>query len=84
MKLDPDLIQTALDAERYPPILTPDQVADLFQVSRATVYRWSSEDRFPGVVRRRRPLRFWRDGLIEQFFRGNQTGKGWRQPQRRR
>jgi len=73
MTVTKDEIRSAIDGERYPPILTPHQVAELFGVSLASVYRWSSEERFSGCVRRGRPLRFWRDGLIEQFFSVNRA-----------
>ena len=68
MKLTRDEISASIDGDRYPPILTPKQAAELLQVSLPTIYRWSSEDRYSLAIRRGRPLRIWRDRLIEQFF----------------
>jgi len=64
----PDEIHAAIDAERFPPVMTPDQAADLLQVSKHTVYRYVSDGRLKRSVRRGRPLRFWRDRLISEFF----------------
>lgn len=61
-------IASSIDTEKYPPILTPSQAADLLQVSRYTVYRWSSEGRYKNATRRGKPLRFFRDRLIQAFF----------------
>ncbi|MFN3165778.1 MAG: helix-turn-helix domain-containing protein [Phycisphaeraceae bacterium] len=61
-------IRSSVNPDRFPPILTPDQVAELLQVSRHTVYRWSSEGRFKHAIRRGRPLRFFRDRLVQAFF----------------
>jgi predicted DNA-binding transcriptional regulator AlpA len=61
-------IQSAVDATTYPPILDVHQAAALLQVSIHTVYRAVSEGRFKTAVRRGKPLRFWRDRLIAEFF----------------
>lgn len=63
-------IHASLDPDRFPPILTPDQTAELFQISKATVYRWSSEGRYKQAIRRGKPLRILRDRLIQAYFQG--------------
>ncbi|MCB9848524.1 MAG: helix-turn-helix domain-containing protein [Phycisphaeraceae bacterium] len=76
MKFSREEIREAIDADRFPPILTPDQAAALLQVSKSTIYRWVSEDRCcKRSVRRGNPLRFWRDGLVEWFFSGRSRRK---------
>ena len=84
MQLATDEIQQAIDRDRFPAVLTPKQAAELFQVSLATIYRWSSEERFSGSVRRGRPLRFWRDRMVEQFFSGDSGRSGLRPRHRQR
>lgn len=54
----------------YPPILTPDQAARLLQISKSTLYHHVSRGRYRGAVRRGHPLRFHRDLLVREFFRG--------------
>ena len=73
MPITPDEIALAVDPQQYPPILTPDQAAALLQVSRCTVYRWSSEGRYKSAIRRGRPLRFFRDRLVQAFFAEGQN-----------
>lgn len=62
-------ILAAIDPAVFPPILTVHQVAALLQLSPHTVYGAVSEGRFKTSVRRGKPLRFWRDRVIQEFFR---------------
>lgn len=68
MDLTPEEIALSLDPREYPPILNPDQAARLLQIEKSTLYRWVSERRLKAAVRRGRPLRFWRDRLINEFM----------------
>lgn len=77
MKLTPEEIRGMVDVERFGPVLTVDDVAALLKVSVATVYRWSSENRFSGAVRRGKPLRFLRDRLLQAFFSENPPRKSF-------
>ena len=64
-------------ADRFPPLLTVDQVADLFQVPKQTVYAWSSQGRLDGCARRAgRHLRVNRDRLIQLYSEGKLYGNG--------
>jgi excisionase family DNA binding protein len=57
--------------EKYPPVLSPDQLASLLGYSRSTVYFWVAEGRFDGAFRKRgKQMRFWRDRALERFFNG--------------
>jgi hypothetical protein len=54
-------------ADRFPPILTADQAAELLQVPKATIYAWSSRKLLRGCGRRvGKRLLFFRDRLIVQ------------------
>jgi excisionase family DNA binding protein len=54
---------------RFPPILGVDQVAQLLQVSKATVYDWSSRGLLKGCCSRvGKHLRFFRDRLLLRVF----------------
>ncbi len=56
-------------AAKFPPILTIDQVADLLQVSKATLYDWSSRGLLRGCSRKiGKRLRFFRDKLLLHVF----------------
>ena len=52
-----------------PPILTPEEAASLLRLKISTLYRHVSEGRYGGAVRRGKPLRFWRDRLVQEFMR---------------
>lgn len=52
-----------------PPILTPPEAAGLLRLKVSTLYRHVSEGRYSGAVKRGKPLRFWRDRLIQEFMR---------------
>ncbi len=59
------------EANRWPPILTVDQAAELLSVAKSTLYEWHSRGRLKGCCRRRgKHLRFLRDRLIQAFFFG--------------
>lgn len=52
-------------ADKFPPILTLEQAAELVQVPRGTVYSWRSQGLLKGCCRRvGKHLRFFRDRLI--------------------
>ncbi len=56
-------------AERFPPILTVDQVAELLSVPKATVYDWSSRGLLEGCCAKvGKHLRFVRERLIQKVF----------------
>jgi hypothetical protein len=58
-------------AEKYPPILTIAQAAELLQVPVGTLRFWRTTGRLDGCSRRYgRVLRFYRDRLIRWFFEG--------------
>lgn len=59
-------IEAALAAT--PPILTPQEAAGLLRLKISTLYRHVSEGRYGGAVRRGKPLRFWRDRLVQEFM----------------
>lgn len=51
-----------------PPILTPGEAASLLRLKVSTLYRHVSEGRYGASVRRGKPLRFWRDRLVQEFM----------------
>ena len=58
-------------AEKFPPILTIAQAADMLQVPVGTLRFWRTTGRLNGCSRRYgRVLRFYRDRLIRWFFEG--------------
>ena len=68
-KLTRNEITAALSDTNLPPILTPEQAASLIQIKVSTLYRHVCEGRYPGAVKRGKPLRFWRDRLVQEFMR---------------
>ena len=55
--------------ERFPPILTVDQVAALLQLPKQTVYDWHSRGLLKGCCRKvGKHLRFFRDRLLNLLF----------------
>ena len=54
--------------ENYPPILTPEDAAKLLQLKVSTLYRHLSEGKYRKAVKRGKPIRFWRDRLIQDFM----------------
>ncbi len=65
-----DEIESAVDAARFPPILTPDEAARLLRISKSTVDHMGRRGALKGSGKRGKPLRFWRDRLIREYFRG--------------
>ena len=61
-----EIIQT-VDAA-LPPILTPEEAAGLLRIKLSTLYRHASEGRYGSAIKRGKPLRFWRDRLIQEFM----------------
>ena len=56
-------------AERFPPVLTVRQAAELLQVPVSTIYHKRSEGRLEGTFTKiAGKLRFWRDRLIKMTF----------------
>ena len=64
------LTQTELDLALwdFPPVLTPQEAAKLLRVKVSTLYRHVSEGRYRAAVKRGKPLRFWRNRLIQEFM----------------
>ncbi len=67
-RLTSDEIAAAIQGTTFPPILNPDEAAGLLQIKRSTLYRQVSEGRYRSAVKRGKPLRFWRDRLIQEFM----------------
>ncbi|MHC5061241.1 MAG: hypothetical protein ACYTFK_09185 [Planctomycetota bacterium] len=51
-----------------PPVLIPEEAAAVLRIKVSTLYRHVSEGRYSGSVKRGKPLRFWRDRLIQEFM----------------
>jgi excisionase family DNA binding protein len=51
-----------------PVLLTPQEAAALLRLKLSTLYRHVSEGRYGGAVKRGKPLRFWRDRLVQEFM----------------
>ncbi len=73
LDLRPDEISAAFKdsewANRFPPILSLDQAAELLQIPKATLYGYSSRGLLRGCAKRvGKHLRVYRDRLIPQAF----------------
>lgn len=68
-KLSLDEITQATGIATLPPILTPQEAAALLRIEVSTLYRKVCEGAFGGAVKRGKPLRFWRDRLVQEFMR---------------
>ena len=56
-------------ASRYPPLLTIEQLADLFQVSKRTAYQWIAEGLFDGAISKSGThRRVFRDRAVQLLF----------------
>lgn len=66
--LSAEEIQAAVDPAVFPPLLTVHQAAALLQMSHHTLYKVAGDRRYAGAVARGKPLRFWRDRLLQLFF----------------
>lgn len=62
-------ITEALDGTDWPPILTLEEAAKLLRLKPSTLYRHLSEGRYAASVKRGKPVRFWRDRLIQEYMR---------------
>jgi excisionase family DNA binding protein len=62
-------------AERYLPILSPAQLADLLGLSVKTVYEWLAKGRLDGAFRKRgKHNLIWRDRALDILL----NGKEWK------
>ncbi len=60
----------------FPPILKVDQLAALLQLSKKTVYEWTTKGRLDGAFRKRgKHHLIWRDRALELLF----NGPDWKQ-----
>ena len=55
--------------DKYPPLLTYEQAAELVQVSVSTLKGWLSEGRYAHCVRRGKPGRIMRDEFLKAFMK---------------
>ena len=56
-------------AERFPPILTVEQAAELAGVPVGTIYDWSSREQLSSCAAKRgKRLRIWRDAFVLFLF----------------
>ena len=56
-------------AERYPPVMTVKQAAELLQVPTDTIYQWRSRRLLGSCCRKiGKHLRFYRDRLLKKVF----------------
>ena len=65
-KLTQNEMNIALNA--YPPVMIPEEAAELLRLKVSTLYRHISEGKYSRAVKRGKPLRFWRDRLIQEFM----------------
>lgn len=65
-KLTQPELESAL--KDMPPVLMPEEAARLLRLQVSTLYRHVSEGRYSGAVKRGKPLRFWRDRLVQEFM----------------
>ena len=64
------LTQAELEAalNNLPPVMTPIEAAMLLRLKLSTLYRHVSEGKYSSAVKRGKPLRFWRDRLVQEFM----------------
>ena len=65
-KLSQDEMYAAL--KDLPPMMTPAEAAAMLRIKLSTLYRHVSEGRYGTAVKRGKPLRFWRDRLVQEFM----------------
>jgi excisionase family DNA binding protein len=65
-KLTQPEIEAAL--KDLPAMLTPAEAAAMLRIKLSTLYRHVSEGRYSAAVKRGKPLRFWRDRLVQEFM----------------
>jgi excisionase family DNA binding protein len=76
-RLTSDEIQLAFDDKamqaQFPPVLSPEQFAQLFGISVSTTYFWISQGLLKGAVTKvGKHRRIWRNRAIEILFNRNQ------------
>jgi hypothetical protein len=80
IKLKPDEIKAAFsgpDGERFPPILSTQEVATLLRRTVKTIDDWVSKKHLDGTFRKRGKHRFfWRDRVIDKLFNGGEWTDG--------
>jgi len=65
---------TGEQAERFPAILSPEQLGELLGISVKTIYECMAKGRLDGAYRKRgKHAMFWRDLAIDIIF----NGKDW-------
>jgi predicted DNA-binding transcriptional regulator AlpA len=56
-------------ADKYPPVLSLEQAAEIAGLAPSTMQRLVSEGQFKNSVKRGKPLRFWRDRFVQEAMR---------------
>ncbi len=76
LKLTADEITRPFTAEltaEYPPILSPEQLAELLGQSVKTIYEWMAKGRLDGAYRKRgKHALFWRARALDIIFNGKE------------
>ena len=57
-------------ADRYPPLLSLDQAAQISGYQKTTLKKLLSQGRFANCVKRKKPVLFWRDRFIQELMQG--------------
>ena len=52
----------------YPPVMSLKQAAKLAHIAPSTLKRWVREKKFPGSVKTKKPLLFWRNRFVHDLF----------------
>jgi len=59
--------------ERFPPVLSPEQLAELLGLSVKTIYEWMPKGRLDGAYRKRgKHALIWRDRALDVLFNGKE------------
>lgn len=59
--------------ERFPPILSPQQLAELLGLSVKTIYEWMAKSRLDGAYRKRgKHALIWRDRALDMILNGKE------------
>jgi len=56
-------------ADKYPPVLSLEQAAEIAGLATSTMQRLVSEGQFKNSVKRGKPLRFWRDRFVQEVMK---------------
>jgi predicted DNA-binding transcriptional regulator AlpA len=54
--------------QEFPPVLNLTQAAKLSHVAQSTLKRWVRDKKFPGSVKSKKPLLFWRNRFVHELF----------------